>query len=261
MSVVQSDSYKSNYDHLINCSIREYDLSKANIGVLFSLGVLDEEQYLSYANSPKKERVVEIGCYFKFNPDMVIAYREKLKQIRLQFVEVNQIQDHQILYVDRDSITVIDPLVGDVNRVTNFGTHLDFKVKNVYTSYYKLGPIDFLYSSIQSTYRVKYGGEKVVQNHTNGFIDFLVSVAKQAETNVYEALMMVKDTYEAYTKLQLDINYYREFNQQSQFKLLPGLAFTYYTQVSPNDINLVDISYNANLMRDLIRYLSKEYFK
>lgn len=263
---IRNDSlfYKANISYIINLYLREYDMEKANISVLYELGILDEDQYKEYCSLPKHEREVEIGCYLKSKPDLLPLLQSKILEFRNLFISTNNIDENQILYLDNDSITVIDPKskVRD-DRVAKFNTHINFKLKNVYTSYYRLGPVDLLYNGSNETFRIKYSGQQIIDKHKNAFLDFLLALCYETETSkLSEVLLMLKNFYTQYTQYQLPIDFYREFNQNSQFKFKSGFAFTYYSDIiSDVQIEQLDISYNANLLRQLIKIFSYEYFK
>lgn len=247
-----------------NVFIREYDLAKANISALYECGIIDEEQYQSYLTVDKHEREVEIGCYTKRNPELVKLIQDKVKEARELFINTNAIIDNQILYIDNDSITVIDHDL-TANRQTHFGTHLDFVLKNTYNIFFKLGSIDFLYSEMGSGYRLKYANtDKLVSLHKDGFLDFLLSLAHEiySSNNLIQAINLVESYYKSYVAKELPIEHYREFNNTSRYRLAnKSIAYDYYSNITPPSLDEIDISYNANLLRSLMRILSSEYFK
>ena len=256
--------YKADISYLINVYLREYDIEKANISALYELGVLNEEQYKAYYSMPKHDREVEIGCYLKYRPNLLPLLQSKILEFRNMFISSNNIDENQILYLDNDSITIIDPKSKTQDdRISHFGTHINFKLKNVYTSYYKLGSVDLLYNSNNESFRVKYAGQKLIDRHKDTFLDFLLALCYEAETsNLSNVLLMLKGFYTQYIQYQLPVNFYREFNQNSKFKLKSGLAFTYYSDIMTDiQTDQIDISYNANLLRNLVKIFSYEYFK
>ena len=262
-SLAKKFSYKANINYLINASIKEYDLEKAILGLLYQIGRLNEEQYNAYAETPKEKRIVEIGCYMKTDPSLFDLTQMKMSEIRNAFLTENQIEEYQVLYVDNDSMTIIEPKdkIHIDDKITNFGEHINFRVKNVYTSFYRLSGIDLLYNSINGSYRLKYANINVAQKTQDGFLDLILTLAYEAESSLLSALQTAKDAYLKYTNFELPIEYYRELNQKAQFKLKPGLAYTYYTEIDPGiSLDQLDISYNAGLLNYMIRILSKEYF-
>jgi len=73
---------------------------------------------------------------------------------------------------------------------------------------------------------------------------------------------MIKHAYCSYTSGELSPNFYREFNQKSQFKLKSNsTAFQYYSDVLIDDLDLIDNTFNADVIRLFYRYYMNEYFK
>ena len=251
--------YKAPYEYLIGVPIYEYDIKAANVSVLRHHNIIDDQQYQSYLKAPKKEREVEMGIWLK-QLELYDLFKQTVAEARQWFFKENHIEDHQILYIDNDSITLIDRLANN----TQYSQYIDFKQKNTYNSFYRLGRVDFLYYSDndQESYRIKYGGTKLNLIHKDGFLDLLLSIANEAQNRNYQAMvLMIKHIYKQYIDRQFPIEYYREFNQKSEYKLIPGYAFQYYTNIPPEGLNSIDISYNANLLRYLSKIFYKEYFK
>lgn len=249
--------------------IKEYDLKQAAISILVENGAIPEELYHQLSNMPKNDRVVFVGKYMKDHPDLLNILKDGMIQARGEFLEANNISDDQVLYIDNDSITILEPKSISIedHLVTQFGSYLQFRIKHIYSLMFRLGPIDFLYYRDHQTehFRIKYANQQLMQEkHKNGFLEFLLALAAEAEEHQghgLDTLQMLKDTYCRYTSHELCSDFYREFNPRSQFRLKPGGAYVYYTEVPPGGLANVDISYNANLMMQLSRYLHAEYFK
>lgn len=252
--------YKASYEYLIGISIYEYDIKAANVSVLRHHNIIDDQQYQSYLESPKEEREIEIGVWIKQQPHLYDILKQTISEARHWFFNINHIEDHQVLYIDNDSITLIDKTA----EHTQYSPYIEFKQKNTYSSFYRLEGIDFLYYSDNDKehYRIKYGGTKMNLIHKEGFLDLLLSLANEAQNKDYQAMvLMIKHIYKQYVDKQFPIVYYREFNQKSEYKLIPGYAFQYYTNIPPEGLDSIDISYNANLLRHLSKIFYKEYFK
>ena len=73
---------------------------------------------------------------------------------------------------------------------------------------------------------------------------------------------MVRDVYHRYTSLAFEPPYYREFNPRNQFKLASTPFYTYYSDsLNEQGMRMVDIGYNASIIRLFYRILMKEYFR
>ena len=252
--------YSAPYDYLINKDIQEYDISKANISILREFNVIDEENYNYLYNLDKRDREVKIGLAIRNNPELGKVLDKGFVESRKQFFTLNNIDEMRVLYIDKDSITVIDQMVS-VNKISKY---IDFKQKHRYTSFYRLGYIDFLYYNDRRTesYRFKnVNQDRILEGHGKYMVDFLLSVGYLAQNNPSrELVLMIRDFYNQYVNKELNINYYREFNQTSMFKVFSTPTFTYYTDSAPS-IDNVDISYNAKIIRDLYKVFCNEYFR
>ena len=63
--VLKGQNYNSSYDVIINSFIREYDISKANINVLYQRGVIDKATYDNLYNSDKSIREKSVGLMIR----------------------------------------------------------------------------------------------------------------------------------------------------------------------------------------------------
>ena len=141
MGIWLKDRYVAPYGWLINKHIREYDLSKANISILLDTGFITKDQYTKYFNMPKQEREISVGILQRDNKEIAKGLSDGFKLIREKFFKENDLNEEEVLYIDKDSITTIDRVI----KHTKFSDHLEFKMKKEYTSFYKLPNMDLLY--------------------------------------------------------------------------------------------------------------------
>ena len=252
--------YSAPYDYLINKDIQEYDISKANISILRQYEIISDDQYKYFYNLDKRSREIKIGLMIKNDPELNKVLDHGFIESRKQFFTLNGVDDMRVLYIDKDSITVINQMIS-VNKISDY---IDFKQKNRYTSFYRLGVIDFLYynDNINESYRFKNANqERLLDGHKDYMIDFLLSVGYLAQNrSIRDLILMIRDFYNKYVRKELNVNYYREFNQTSMFKVFSTPTFTYYTDTAPM-IENVDISYNAKIIIDLYKVFCNEYFR
>ena len=62
-------NYKSQVNNIIGENIREYDISKANITMLYSANIISLEEYNRLCNVDKMERQITIGYLIKKNKE------------------------------------------------------------------------------------------------------------------------------------------------------------------------------------------------
>lgn len=261
-----NDRYVAPYDWLISKDIREYDISKANISILLDLNIISKKQYEYYKKLPKHKREVYIGLYLRDNPSASKSLSYGFKEARRIFMQSNQINDQDVLYIDKDSITVINKLI----KYTKISDHVEFVNKVSYTSFYRLFGIDFLYynNNIIEYYRLKYSNDEMMRMlHSNGILDMILSFAYTAQNdtnNLQQTISLVRNCYNMYISRRMDINFYREFNQASLFKLIDnGGVYTYYSNQLRDDCDrsMIDISYNASIIRQFFKYYVNSIIK
>lgn len=248
--------YSAPYQYLINRNIQEYDISKANISILLDIGYISLEEYNYLYNLPKQQREVKVGWKMRSDKDMIKALNNGFIEARKAFFALNEINDMNVMYIDKDSITLIDTNI----KTTKVSNHIEFVPKSRYTSLYQLGQIHFLYLN-DDTYRFKYVNQEMLESYHSGFfIDFLLFIAEEAQSSsAVECIGYIRNFYNQYVSKSLDIRYYREFNQICKYKIVNS---GYYLAVDdPGAIEIVDISYNARIIQDIYKSLANEYFK
>lgn len=274
----EKDRYVAPYDYLINCRIREYDITKANISILLTENLITKKQHDYLLSLPKMQREIKVGLMMRDNHDLSVGLSRGLVEARKAFLTSNNIEDRRVLYIDKDSITIIDEgsnMMKGGNIMTKFGENINFRLTSEYSSFFRLLNVDFLYGNNISntsrvdyeteteTFRIKNASKNVPSLHRKAMLDLLLNIAYCAQVSrIPNTLQMLKETYCKYIGGELPLDFYREFNQRSQFKFKNANSiFDYYTDAPPSDFNVIDISYNAYIIRLFFKYLSNEYFK
>jgi hypothetical protein len=265
-NIYEKARYVAPYEWLINMNIQEWDLAKANISILRSLNLISEDQYQSYLVMPKQNREVAIGCLRRDNPNIEAGYQQGIVMARQLFFDINSIEQENVLYIDNDSITTVhswnDRRAGYIRGEIN--PYLNFRIKNRYTSLYRINEIDFLYFSdgTSEKYRLKnINQERIESTHSGYFLDFLLATAYSVQRyGILDSLNMIKETYKKYVNRELPIQYYREFNSGNRYKVASTPNYIYYSDIGA-DINTVDIYHNSSIIRLFYKILMKEYFR
>ena len=262
--IYDKSRYIAPYSYLINKDIREYDLEKANISILRENNLISDEFYNKMYNANRDIREYTIGCLRRDNKEIEEGYQLGILEARKRFFEINEIDDEIVLYIDNDSITIISDLLYPIHIQEKISNYLNFRLKKQYTSFYRLYTIDFLYynNNIVEQYRLKNVREDILRkDHQQYFLDILLSLFYSAQTsNILDTIKMIQNIYDQYTKREMNYNYYREFNQQNQFKVIQTPYYIYYSDIwKEEDKNILDISYNADLLIQLYKIYMNEY--
>ena len=257
--------YSSPIEILVSKFIKEFDISKANINVLFREGAITKQQYEYYYHLPKQERQVAIGLLQRDNRIMAETLKNGLIKVKKDFFIANNIQDHDILAIKNDAIFVIGNKDIPITKIDN----VEFVVKNCYTSFYKTHKIEFFYRNDRINKNeildCKGIGDASLSLHLNYFYEVLKITFDTAEReSIVEAMNFIKDFNESYSNLSLDIEFYRNFNPESCYSIKRGMSRTGEYSLKFADSNAkpyLDISYNLNILRNIYRMYSNLYFK
>ena len=257
--------YRAPIDFLLDTNIVEYDISKANINVLRDANIISEDQYQYLLQASSNERYITIGKMQGANPKVTEALKNGIKQAKKIFMELNCIDDNDILSIRNDSITVLNNK--HINKF-DITERVRFREVGRYTSFYKLINADvlYLYNHIDNIEAMEVKGisNEALATHENYMKDFLLELFYRAQIEgVTSAIQLISNFTNQYRLRTLELNYYREFNSESRFRIIPSISsvFTYTTDIIPEYYrNFIDISYNENILRLITQYYSSIYF-
>lgn len=248
--------YTVDIPYLINNFIYEYDISKANLNVLFYKGVINKHQYNEIIQFGKGQREIYFGNLIKRDPKIGDILAEGLTEMRQNFIETNLYSDNEILSVKNDAIFVI----GKPPVFTKFG-NVEFVQKNVYTSYFNINKLEIYYyfNSIYNTEVIDIKGidDNKLELHRDYMISLLCDVFNALQTgDTHEILSIIHNYYDKYVKKQLPIGYYRELNSSSLFRFTCQNGNTFLSEVppdmnNPEYVKILNIMNNLNILREL----------
>lgn len=241
-----------------NKVIIEYDLKSANTSLCREYNLLNDKLIEQLESSTKKKRVVNIGKLQRKDS----VFKEKLKEsfidIRRRFFIENNIHDDDILSIKKDAIFCLKEC-----RNVHFG-RCHFVKKNVYTSYIYLNNLEIYYSPtgkniMEPTVHVKGIDDVILEYHNDYMISFFKSLFKHMETSSKSTtLQFYRRFVDKYKNLQLEIGYYREFNDMSVIRLIDADE-TYNDEIFipyTDKQNHIQIDYNyINIIIPLFKIL------
>lgn len=257
--LLKGQNYNSSYNIILNGFIREYDLSKANINALYERGVIDKALYDNLYSADKSIREKHIGLMIRDNQNIYHEIQKGIIDAKRNLILSNDIDVEDIVSIKNDAVFVLNKKLNN----TKFGL-MDFKLKNTYTIYIKINRYEFYYyyNSFNREEKLDVKGisdDKLVM-HKNYFMDFLLALFNTLQVEgIIEAVNLLQNFSIAYINRQLDSNYYRKFNSESDFDLL--YDGNLWSSISVSDINMIDIRYNYEILRNLYEVLLSLYFK
>lgn len=250
-------NFLSDIPYRVAVPIYEYDISKANINVLYREHAISLDDYNRLKLMSRMSRQVTVGLMSIQNPTILTILSNGLTKAKKELFESNRICDDEILSIRNDAIFIM----GRKLQITQFD-NVEFKLKNMYSIYMKVFETELYYRSDMvsgtDTFDVKGINDKLLYLHENGFIQILLDVFEQLECgSIQQSISVLSDYYDRYIQLQLPIEYYRAFDQYSTY-IINTKPWKYRIN-SVTDIKCIDISYNMNFMRQIYGYLSFMY--
>lgn len=248
---------------LISNYIREYDIRKANINILYNANVISDNEYNYLLNAPRDERQVKIGLLEQHNPFIVKILQDGIIKAKEQFFKANNITNNDVLCIKNDAVFLINKVAYN----NKFG-NIEFVNKNVYTSFYRLNNLELYYYNdmMLGTEKIDIKGMKDQQLmlHQKYFLEFLLVTFESAQTqSIKDTLDIVITFYNRYLNLEVEKEYYREFNPESLYSMKKiSNIFSYKSPyITQEQLKQVDISHNLNMIRQLFQYYSSIQFK
>ena len=254
-NLYKKDSYTIPESYVIN-SIYEYDISKANINILYEKGIIDDNQYNTLYNSDKKSREISVGMMQK-NVSVARALSQGFCEFRRRLFESNGIQDNEIVSIKKDAVFVTRPLINTV-----FG-RVEFKEKNIFNMMIKLDRLEIYYgvNSVTREHVIDIKGikDEKIDKYENYFFNILINVFCLLVSHLYvQALDLINKYIQSYVNLELDVTAYREFNNVYMYRIKNSLYMS--ECVLDMHKNCLDISCNLNLLLQLKMLVINMYY-
>ena len=250
-------NYTINLGYLFNNYIREYDISKANINILFAKGIIDKELYTKLYHADKMYRQIYIGKMIQSNEKIQEVLNEGIKEYKKKFFDANDINDSDIISIKNDALFILNKKP----RVLTFD-NIIFAHKNTYTSFMRINELEFYYGADMNNEVIDVKGIKDtdLEMYHMEFLNIVIDFFRHIQMNGPEiSLQYITSIIHSYVNLELPINTYRRFNSSNSF-VLNGLTISYGVSSLPDNIQSkrsVDISYNLSLLRIMHMYASQ----
>lgn len=235
---------------VLNSTIVEYDIRSANTSIMEYYGLIPQHQIDTINKYPKDKREVAAGLMMLKDKKLSKALEKGFTDIMLMFLERNNLDiDFDILCINKDAAFVINK----TPKETVFGP-VEFRPKGKYHTFFKVGSFDFFIND--DSVDVK-GLQKQAHLHKDGILHLIKDLSETCNAcagNRDEIFKYLSDLAESYKKKELDFEYYREFNSISKFKVIIEGHEYLFENISEEDIEELDISYNyINIILPLIR--------
>ena len=277
--------YTSPISFIIGRRIIEVDVTKANISILREADRISEDQYRYFLTSDRMERLVFVGNMQAKDESVTALLQSRLKEVRQKIFEIFCIDYSNLLSIRNDAVIFVDngyrsytpgiaqttenyKSAGDITETYYLSQYLKFRVKGLYSSYYKIGNKEILYFinriSGEEYIDVAGIGDDALDLHRSYFLDLLMSLFESAEEgDIADTIDFLSKVYSQYISKSFDIGYYRRFDANSRYDIDKTISNLYDYQLDhmTNDQkSIVDISYNESILRQLQKIYSTIYF-
>lgn len=153
---------------------------------------------------------------------------------------LDKIEPEKILYLNDYNLVLNDIDLDDDN----------LKVDE-YDNFIRVG--EFILMTKQDMFGVKQAivglDPHNIELHKDYFIALIFKIMNMvSKNNIQLTIDTLRDFYRDYVNGELNIEYYREFNLQSKFKV-SSMNYIYYIDSDLVDVRSLDISYNEKVLR------------
>lgn len=172
--------------------------------------------------------------------DIIYEYTSKDKIDWAYYLEPKKIDPEKVLYFDDYKLVLNDIDLDDDN----------LKVDE-YDNFIRVG--EFILMTKQDMFGMKQAivglDPHNIELHKDYFIALIFKIMNMvSKNNTQLTIDTLLEFYRYYVNRELDIEYYREFNLQSKFKV-SSMNYIYYIDSEPLDVKSIDISYNEKVIR------------
>lgn len=266
-SILSSNNYLTP-SRYISGRIVEYDIKSANISTLRELNVISDEQYVRLSKLPKNDREIEIGLMIRQDESIYQNIQKGIKSAKLALGKANNINPFSIVRIANDAVYINSNI--DL-QYTKFGNYIEFKQKSIYNIMLVLDKLIIFLSFLPNgSFDIDVKGisqEKLIL-HENYMLNLICSIIVLKErTGTLSAINYLSNICENYLHYNLPVQYYREFNSDSLYRInysIPTISesISFYPSImdiSENDKHCIDINYNYFLLRELWSILIEFY--
>ena len=216
--------------YMFRRNIVEYDMQSASLAVSERFNLLDSKRIEQLRNTPKIERVKQVGLMQRDNKEFSDAMLQGIVATRQEFLDINHITDDSILCLHSDAI-VFDMIQSDIiDHVDNVkfirkGQWSSYILFNGVEMYYNDGVIDF-----------KGIPKDILKMHTLGLVQYLVKIFEYMEACDDSVIPFMKKFQKRYYEDKLAPYYYTSFPRVGEHKMENLKLFSFLSKVITSDM-------------------------
>lgn len=155
-------------------NILEYDMNAASLSLADRYHLLPQETIDMLKRMPKKDRVIKTGYIRRENKEFSVTVDKKLREVRQQFMEENDIDQDSLLSVHSDAI-----IFASRKEIKDNIDGIQFKRSAQSIAYLNYNRVEIFYDGKIISY--KGIPEEMVKQHTMGMNKYLLKVFQYVE--------------------------------------------------------------------------------
>lgn len=243
------DHYDAYCDYVFGRKIVEYDISKANISILRDAGKISNSEYLELFQADRMMRQYAVGCKIRDDESLNEVLRDGFTNARKTLCEKLDLEDNNILHVNKDAIFVVLPVYQAAPDKVQAGDYTWFTKRSLFHSYYRVSRGLHLYVDKDGMYKIRGMSEAAIELHKDYFLRILLAFAmdeiRNGVRNAYERARLISEEFNTY-----DYHFFRRFDSQSLYDFKQMSIFSNYQveYVDEGSIDMIDPSYNFGLI-------------
>lgn len=193
--------------YLKNTRIIEYDIHAAGTCILYELGLIKEKTFKYLMSLDKETRNITVGNILVKHPKWNKLQMEGFSDVMRRFMELNDIDDKDVLSINKDSITVINK-----KKLRNLVIDNLYKVhiEGNFNAYMHLCDKELYLNTETMMFNTKRFSRDVAAIQSDYFINFFMSmmILDSKPNNKNEVFLNIRNFRSAYLNLELDDEYY-----------------------------------------------------
>lgn len=228
-----------NIFYVFNTEIIEYDIKSAGMNISRAFNLIDDDFYKKLSSLSKDKRVKELGLKQRNDYEFTENLKKAFAKVRKLFIEYNRLEESDIISIKKDAIFVTKRC-----EYLDFMDYIEFKEKNIYSSYIHLNKKTELYYN-SSKLDVKGIGDEKLSLHKDYMLSIINKFFKYMESsdNIY-TIDFLRKFVDKYKRKELDVGFYRRFDAMSEYDYtLPDSEYIFNPELHKEYIN---ISYNLD---------------
>lgn len=243
------DTYRNeSIPYLFGRDIIEYDMERAGLSLIKEFDLLPQSDIDYLSKIEKHMSDITIGKLQLKDKDFKKRFQEAFPVARQLFFTRNRLDSSNVLSIKKDAIFTIARC--NEQRV---GKYINFREKNRYTSYFTIPKVKGSRLPTLEVYRrgdtidIKGMGKDfdILDKHANGIIKLFVIFTRYMEmSSIENTLDYMRGFIARYKALELPIDYYRQFNRDSQYVLQDHIDGSEYGYDEYDTVEDLDITFN-----------------